>query len=95
MLSTERRHKPYSECHNQFIGKEERAISRKWCSRLAASVVRFDAVRLFPMLLRQVYGLCQQASDDLCLKIVKNWVQRLDFCKRPNGGHVKEIDFYS
>ena len=28
------------------------------------SVVRFDAVRLFPLGLRQVYGLCQQASDD-------------------------------
>ena len=23
-------------------------------------------------------------SADLCLKIVKNWVQRLDFCKRAN-----------
>ena len=27
-------------------------------------VVRFDAVRLFPVGLRQVYGPCQQASDD-------------------------------
>ena len=30
-------------------------------------------------------------SADLCLKIVKNWVQRLDFCKRAHGGHAKEI----
>ena len=33
--------------------------------------------------------------DDLCLKIVKNWVQRLDFCKRARGGHAKEIDIHS
>ena len=36
----------------------------KWPSQLAASVVRFDAVRLLRVGLRQVYGLCQQASDD-------------------------------
>ena len=34
----------------------ERVISRN--GRLAASVVRFDAVRQFPVILRQVYGLC-------------------------------------
>ena len=34
-------------------------------------------------------------SADLCLKIVKNWVQRLDFCKRSRGGHAKEIEFHS
>ena len=27
-------------------------------------------------------------SADLCLKIVKNWVQRLIFCKRTRGGHA-------
>ena len=26
---------------------------------------------------------------DLCLKVAKNWVQRLDFCKRARGGLVK------
>ena len=36
----------------------------KRSSRLTASVVRFDAVRLFAVGLRHVYGLCQQASDD-------------------------------
>ena len=30
-------------------------------------------------------------SADLCLKIVKNWVQHLDFWKRARGGHAKEI----
>ena len=34
-------------------------------------------------------------SADLCLKIVKNQVQRLDFCKHARGGHAKEIEFYS
>ena len=34
-------------------------------------------------------------SADLCLKIVKNWIQRLDFCKRARGGHTKEIEFHS
>ena len=28
-------------------------------------------------------------SADLGFKIVKNWVQRLDFCKRARGGHAK------
>ena len=32
-------------------------------------------------------------SADLCLKIVKNWVQRLNFSKC--GGHAKEIELYS
>ena len=36
----------------------------KWSSRLAASVLRFDGVRLFPVSLGQVYSLCQQDSDD-------------------------------
>ena len=30
-------------------------------------------------------------SADLCLKIVKNRVLRLDFCKRARGGHAIEI----
>ena len=34
-------------------------------------------------------------SADLCLKIDKNWIQRLDFCKRARGGHAKEIEFHS
>ena len=34
-------------------------------------------------------------SADLCLKIVKNCVQRLDFCKHARGGHAKEIEFHS
>ena len=34
-------------------------------------------------------------SADLCLKIGKNWVQRLDFCKGARAGHAKEIEFHS
>ena len=55
-----RRHKPVwlcGECHNQFIGKVWRpCYLTKWFSRLSASVVRFDALRLFPVGLRQVYA---------------------------------------
>ena len=66
MVPTGRRNKPHSECHNQFIGNQvwRTCYLTKWSSRLAASVVRFDAVRLFPVGLHQVYGLFQQASDD-------------------------------
>ena len=35
------------------------------------------------------------ASADLCLKIINNWVQRLEFCNRAGGGHAKEIEFHS
>ena len=34
-------------------------------------------------------------SADLCMKIFKNWVQRLDFYKSAPAGHAKEIEFYS
>ena len=36
-----------------------------------------------------------QQRVDLCLKIVKNFIERLDFCKRVRGGHAKEIEFHS
>ena len=32
-------------------------------------------------------------SADLCLKIVKNWDQRLDFYKRVRGGHAMKLSF--
>ena len=34
-------------------------------------------------------------SAHLCLKIGKNLLQRLDFCKRTRDGHAKEIEFNS
>ena len=34
-------------------------------------------------------------SADLGLKVVKHWVQRLQFCKRTRGSHTKEIEFHS
>ena len=109
VLATGRRHKPHSECHNQFIESQvwRTCYRTKWSSRLAASVVRFDAVRLFPVRLHQVYGEVYNelhtnikreiaaVSADFCLKIVKNWVQRLDCCKRASGGQAKEIEFHS
>ena len=80
----------------------ENVLSHEMVQSLGRLVVRFDVVRPYPVDLRQVCCLCQQASDDwwtsyefvciskyryakvsadLCLKIVKNWVHRLDFCK--------------
>ena len=74
------------------------------------SVVQFDAVRLFAVGLRQVYANKPASidkhrtniereiipvSNDLCLKIDKTWVQRLDFYKRARGGHAKENEFHS
>lgn len=32
---------------------------------------------------------------NLCKKVVENWIQRLDFCKRARGGHAKEIEFHT
>ena len=47
---------------------------------------------LRPNLEREIVAV----SADLCLKIVTNWFQRLDFCKRrARGGHAKEIEFRS
>ena len=37
----------------------------------------------------------EAVSADLCVKVVKNWVHRLDFCKRSRDGHAKEIEFHS
>ena len=32
---------------------------------------------------------------ELCEKVVENWIQRLDFCKRARGGYAKEIEFHT
>ena len=34
-------------------------------------------------------------SADLFLKFVKNWVQRLVYCKSASGALAKEVEFYS
>ena len=31
----------------------------------------------------------------MCARVVENWVQRIDRCKRARGGHMTEIEFYS
>ena len=78
---------------------------------MAGSVVRFDAVRqLWGYVKSMVYANkpatidelrtniereIAAVSTDLYLKIVKNWVQRLDFCKHSRGGHAKELEFPS
>ena len=109
MFPIGRHHKAHCECHNQLIGNQvwSTCYLTKWSSRLAASVMRFDAVRLFAVRLLQIYANKPTTFDelrtniereiaavsaDLCLKIVKNWVQRL---KRACGGHAKEIELDS
>ena len=32
---------------------------------------------------------------EMCARVVKNWVQRIDRCKRARGGHMTDIEFYS
>ena len=66
MVPTDRRHMRHIECHNQLIGNQvwRMGYLTEWSSRLAASVLRFDAVRLSPVELRLVYGPCQQVRDD-------------------------------
>ena len=31
----------------------------------------------------------------MCARVVKNWVQTIDRCKRARGGHMTDIEFYS
>lgn len=59
-----RRHKWHNECHNWLFENKGWWTFYLSPSQLAASVVGFGAVRLFPVLQFQVYGLCQQASGD-------------------------------
>ena len=32
---------------------------------------------------------------EMCARVVKNWVQRIDRCKRARGGHMTDIQFHS
>ena len=34
-------------------------------------------------------------SADMCERVVQNWLQRIDCCKRARGGHMVEIEFHS
>ena len=31
----------------------------------------------------------------MCARVVGNWVQRIDRCKRARGGHMTDIEFHS
>ena len=31
---------------------------------------------------------------EMCSKVVKNWVQRIDRCRRARGGHMPDIEFH-
>ena len=32
---------------------------------------------------------------EMCARVVENWVQRIDRCKRARGGHMNDIEFHS
>ena len=32
---------------------------------------------------------------EMCARVVENWVQRIDRCKRASGGHMTDIEFHS
>ena len=32
---------------------------------------------------------------EMCARVVENWVQRIDRCKRAHGGHMTDIEFHS
>ena len=32
---------------------------------------------------------------EMCSRVVENWVQRIDRCKRARGGHMTNIEFHS
>ena len=39
---------------------------------------------------------CEIANDpvEMCARVVENWVQRIDRCKRARGGHMTDIEFH-
>ncbi|GFS39007.1 transient-receptor-potential-like protein [Trichonephila inaurata madagascariensis] len=34
-------------------------------------------------------------SAKMCGRVMENWVQRIDRCKRARGGHMSEVEFHS
>ncbi|GFY78708.1 putative DD41D transposase [Trichonephila inaurata madagascariensis] len=34
-------------------------------------------------------------SAEMCGRVMENWVQRIDRCKRARGGHMSEVEFHA
>lgn len=34
-------------------------------------------------------------SSDLCKRVMENWIQRMDICKRALGGHMSDVEFHN
>lgn len=64
MVSTRWRSVPHSSWNNRVIENQVRWTNycKEWTCQLVTSFVRFNAFRLLPLGLREVTGLCQQAS---------------------------------
>ena len=72
----------------------ERVISRfLWC--YVKSMVYANKSATIDELHTNIERKIAAVLADLYLKLVKNWVRRLDFCKRARGGHAEEIKFHS
>ena len=81
----------------QSVGSLGRAI---WC-RLhflwgyVKSMVYVNKPATIDELRTNIQSEIVALAADLCLKIVKNWFQRLHFCNRARVGYAKEIVFHS
>ena len=71
VVPTGRRHKPHSECHNQFIGNQlwRTCYLTKWFGRLATSVVTPLDYCLWGYVNSMVYANKPATIDELCTNI--------------------------
>ena len=81
---------------NGSVGWPPRSCALKpldyFLSGLVKSMVYANKTATIDELLTNIEREIAAESADLCLKIVKNWVQRL---QRACGGHAKEIELHS
>ena len=94
MVPTGRHHKSHSECHNQFIGNASVDWPPWSCDLKPLDYLLWGYVKSMvyankPAIIYELYTNTEReiaaVPADLRLKIVKNWVQRLHFCKRVRG----------
>ena len=34
-------------------------------------------------------------SADMCERVIENWIQRIDRCRRARGGHINDVEFHT
>ena len=91
MIWTGRRHKPHSECHNQFIGNQFWRMCYFTTGRLGRSLDYF----LWGYVKSLVYANKPAAIDELRTNIEGEIAAvSADLCLKSRGGHAKEIKFH-